>query len=685
MNSTNSPIKIIDFLDLSLSLKPQFDHLWHPTSLVTAPDDDDIMNYIGRPKYEVCAGNLTLVKGSTGCGHDKLYHYSFVTSTKSRKLDEVDIHDFKSHQKPVHVNLQNDLSLKDGDWLMLFYIDPQGILQHGSNGEWVEFCDLFGNESILKKDTWTRSLPNVVKASFAFNVFRSPREARASQAAWDILKNQEIVYTAMTTLHKKFVIEKRLPSTCSHMAPHSPLKMLPSKRSIHNPTNDCIFETPNSKSKIIDISTPNRKSNDPEIIKKHPAITPLIPSKHAHHTPTKLRTTETPNSKSNIIDITTPNLKPTKTEITKKPTDLIMNKHVCLIKSACHHLHPHFKPFFPVSLGGTVFVEGESAFLSSFLGVLRSYGIKRLVKTHSTLNLNSETMKLFPRKRVAFQCGSCDVSDRAKRHDVVGCCGFFMRLLLVSPPNELPCLQVKELRLPLTSKHLIISAKEYKAAESKVIVNEGLLSPTKTTFVKNMGKNRMKLQTVRNLLADTFEGLQCSTELLHRVMKKGRDDVWGSDENESMTVFYAEGLKLRSFDSKFGLAGKFTTKTCPSSGTLVAWLEQTPLEVANARIYGKDAIWVDTTHNATKYMFKTGSPTGVDWGGLNCPDGMFQVPEEEIEICTNCLIGLELDAPDATCNTDGGSAWPAMVQSLGQRHTEDTFHNDSNADKKMLG
>ena len=93
-------------------------------------------------------------------------------------------------------------------------------------------------------------------------------------------------------------------------------------------------------------------------------------------------------------------------------------------------------------------MEGESAFLSSFIGVFQSYGIKRLVKTHSTLNLNSETMKLFLRKQVAFQCGSCDVSDRAKRHDVVGCCGFFMRLLLVSPPNELPCLQVKELCLP---------------------------------------------------------------------------------------------------------------------------------------------------------------------------------------------------------------------------------------------
>jgi len=198
-------------------------------------------------------------------------------------------------------------------------------------------------------------------------------------------------------------------------------------------------------------------------------------------------------------------------------------------------------------------------------------------------------MKLFPRKCIAFRCGSCDVSDRAKSPGVVGCCGFFMRLLLAFLNNEPPSLQVKELWLPLTSKHLIISAKDYKTGESKGIVNEELLTPTKSNFVKNLGKNRLKLQTVRNVLADIFEGLQCSNELLHRVMKKGRDDIWDSDANESMTIFYAEGLNLRSFASKFRLSGKFTTKTCPSSGTLVAWLEQLPLEVANTRIYGKYA------------------------------------------------------------------------------------------------
>jgi len=129
MNSTIAPTKIIDFLDLSSSLKHQFDHLWHPTSLVTAHDDDDFIDYTNRPKYEVCAGNTCLVKCSTiGCGHDKSFHYSFVTVTKSRQLDEGDIKNFKRPQKPVDVYLQNNVVLKYGDWLMMFYIDPYGVI-----------------------------------------------------------------------------------------------------------------------------------------------------------------------------------------------------------------------------------------------------------------------------------------------------------------------------------------------------------------------------------------------------------------------------------------------------------------------------------------------------------------------------------------------------------------------------
>jgi len=63
---------------------------------------------------------------------------------------------------------------------------------------------------------------------------------------------------------------------------------------------------------------------------------------------------------------------------------------------------------------------------------------------------------------------------------------------------------------------------------------------------------------------------------------------------------------------------------------------------------------------------------------------MFQVTEEEIESCTDCIVGLELDIPDATCNTDSGSAWPAMVVSIEERHIEDTFHNLATLNKNTL-
>ena len=96
-------------------------------------------------------------------------------------------------------------------------------------------------------------------------------------------------------------------------------------------------------------------------------------------------------------------------------------------------------------------------------------------------------------------------------------------------------------------------------------------------------------------------------------MRKGRNEAWGVDDNESMIIFQAEGLKLCEEDSKLGMiAGKFMTRMDPNNRILVAWLEQTPLEVANARVYGKDAVWVDTTHNATKYILKTGPVSVVN-------------------------------------------------------------------------
>ena len=184
-------------------VKNELDHLWHPSSFVTS--HDDFMDYTKRPKYEVKAGYICLVKGSNGCAHDKSYHCSFVTHTKRRELYEGEYSTFNHVQKPVDVNLHNDLQLKDGDWLILFFIDSDGLIQHASNGEWVDFSDLFGNPISLKKGTWTRSLPRLVKVSIDSGIFHSSREENADIADWNILKKQVVLYDAMEMLvHSKY-------------------------------------------------------------------------------------------------------------------------------------------------------------------------------------------------------------------------------------------------------------------------------------------------------------------------------------------------------------------------------------------------------------------------------------------------------------------------------------------------
>ena len=168
-------------------------------------------------------------------------------------------------------------------------------------------------------------------------------------------------------------------------------------------------------------------------------------------------------------------------------------------------------------------------------------------------------------------------------------------------------------------------------------------------------------------------------------MQKGRQESWGKDDTESMSIFYANGKKRKMYDEKFEIAGKFHAQTCSHTSKLTGWNEQHPLELLNARVYVKDATWVDTPHNATKFDFKTGCPSVTDWGGLVAPVGLFQILEEEVESCKQQLVALALDVAGSSCNTDGGSAWPAIVEEFDQVHTEDGFHNDKNGDEKCIG
>jgi hypothetical protein len=100
---------------------------------------------------------------------------------------------------------------------------------------------------------------------------------------------------------------------------------------------------------------------------------------------------------------------------------------------------------------------------------------------------------------------------------------------------------------------------------------------------------------------------------MYQMFKKGRNEKFGALESESMTILFSCGHKLREFNDKYGLGGKF--ETIFDGVELLAWMEQLPLEVCNARVYGQDAVYCDTTHNATKHKYKTGPVGVVDWAG----------------------------------------------------------------------
>lgn len=344
------------------------------------------------------------------------------------------------------------------------------------------------------------------------------------------------------------------------------------------------------------------------------------------------------------------------------------------------HIPDHFHPYLP----GKTFNYSEDTLMKNIVAVLGPYGCHRLVLGQgSRANSNERSKLMYPHKRWSWKCGSCSRDDRNKDDSALGCCGIKIRLLLVdNDPESDPYLEVKEFNIPPLSRHLRVSQQARAASESKVITNEDMLTPSKTALLENLGECRTKYHTVESILSRQYDGLVVSKSLAHRVMQKGRKKAFGEDDDESMMIFYNTGLSRKEVDDKYGLGGKFFTRTCSNTGRLLCWVEQLPLEVLNARAYAKNSIWVDCTHGSSQYMLKAGPPSVCCWGGHVAPVGFFQVPEEETEKCKEMLVLLELDIPRATLCSDGGSAFPGIAEDLGFYHIEDTFHNDKNGDKK---
>ena len=333
---------------------------------------------------------------------------------------------------------------------------------------------------------------------------------------------------------------------------------------------------------------------------------------------------------------------------------------------------------------GSKFTCGEAALEKFITSITAPYGIKLLVKpTGAHKNKDDSTKEQFPHRRFYYACGSCSTTKRDMDDTDEGCCGFKIRFLLQDKKDdgEPPHLEVREFKLPETSNHLLVSTNVRQVAQSNTITHEKQLTPNKVNLLHTLGKNRARANFATNMLLD-HHGITLSKDLLHRVMRKGRDMAWGANESESLCIFYAGGLKLRQECDKLGVHGKFVALTANDTGMLLGWYAQHPLEVLNARVYGVDAVFMDTTHNATKYILKTGPPVVIDCFGFTAPGGICQVREEEIDSMEQMLAALELNAPGATLATDGGSSWSEVALSHDQHHIEDTWHNSENGDEK---
>jgi hypothetical protein len=344
------------------------------------------------------------------------------------------------------------------------------------------------------------------------------------------------------------------------------------------------------------------------------------------------------------------------------------------------HLPAVFEPY----LSGSESHMDKETLKAKLLETLMPFGVRRLVNATGTRNnKNQKTKSLFPHRYVTWVCGTCDKDVVQKSDEENGCCGLSIHCCLQdSEDDDEPYILIKTFKLPFTSRHLKVSA-EVWSENDHVIMHEDELTPNKMKLLKSLGTSRVPATKAREIMEEQYEGVKVSDQCMYRVFKKGRNEKFGALDSESMAILFSSGHKLREFNNTYGVEGKF--ETIFDGVELLAWMEQLPLEVWSARVYGQDAVYCDTTHNATKYKYKTGPIAVVDWGGHTAPAGMLQVPEEQIDVLVQLLKYMELDTPGSNICTDGGSAWPGIAEELKLNHVEDTYHNDKGADKKLDG
>jgi hypothetical protein len=227
------------------------------------------------------------------------------------------------------------------------------------------------------------------------------------------------------------------------------------------------------------------------------------------------------------------------------------------------HLPAIFEPF----LSGSVSNMNEEALKTKLLEILTPFGVRRLVNAAGTCNnKNPETKSLFPHRYFTWVCGTCDKDVAQKSDEENGCCGLNIHCCIRdSKDDDEPHIFIKNFKLPFQSRHLQVSAEVWNENDH-VIKNEDELTPTKIKLLKSLGTSRVPATKAREIMQAQYEGVRVSDQCMYRMFKKGRNEKFGALESESMTILFSCGHKLREFNDKYGLGGKFETilSICPT-------------------------------------------------------------------------------------------------------------------------
>ena len=302
-----------------------------------------------------------------------------------------------------------------------------------------------------------------------------------------------------------------------------------------------------------------------------------------------------------------------------------------------------------------------------------SFGITRLATEKSFTNKDASTVGSFRNAHIIYVCGVCSRKERNIPPTEIGCCGFKIKLKLQLTPYDHPFYEVVLFSFPKNSKHYMIRGNFINAQICEPVVHESQLTPPQLKLLKSLGKRRAKCYTVQSIMRDLHPDLKLDKDLMYRILQKGREEGFGDDDDTSMVKFVEKGIHWKSN------GGSFQIKMCGVSAQLECWSGQTPLEKKLQLKYGSDVYFCDTTHNATKCMFKTGPIGVIDCFGKTAPGGIMQIPEEGGDVVDECLDQLGYNHPGTVAATDGGLAWPAPIEKRRQIHVEDTWHNMKNA------